>query len=75
MVDKGTVITSPKRTAVARPANILLACGILSSLLYVDMNVFVPMQWGATARPLRDAVYRAIARLGAGNRDVAMIGA
>jgi len=26
---------------------ILLACGILSSLLYVAMNVFVPMQWPA----------------------------
>ena len=24
---------------------ILLSCGILSSLLYVAMNVFVPMQW------------------------------
>jgi hypothetical protein len=23
----------------------LLACGVLSSLLYVAMNVFVPMQW------------------------------
>jgi hypothetical protein len=23
----------------------LLVCGILSSLLYVVMNVFVPMQW------------------------------
>jgi Protein of unknown function (DUF998) len=25
----------------------LLACGVLSSLLYVAMNVFVPMQWEA----------------------------
>lgn len=25
--------------------NVLLACGILSSLLYVAMNVVVPMQW------------------------------
>ena len=24
---------------------ILLVCGILSSLLYIAMNVFVPMQW------------------------------
>ena len=24
---------------------LLLTCGILSSLLYVAMNVFVPMQW------------------------------
>ena len=24
---------------------ILLVCGIVSSLLYVAMNVFVPMQW------------------------------
>jgi hypothetical protein len=24
---------------------ILLVCGILSSLLYVAMNVFMPMQW------------------------------
>jgi hypothetical protein len=23
----------------------LLVCGILSSLLYVAMNVFIPMQW------------------------------
>ena len=45
MVEQGTAITAPKGTAVARPAKILLACGILSSLLYVAMNVFVPMQW------------------------------
>src|SRR6186713_639396 len=24
---------------------VLLACGVLSSLLYIAMNVFVPMQW------------------------------
>jgi Protein of unknown function (DUF998) len=37
--------TSPSRTAKRDPASVLLACGIASSLLYVAMNVFVPMQW------------------------------
>src|SRR5690606_38411907 len=39
---------------VARPIasgttlrQVLLACGVLSSLLYVAMNVFIPMRWDA----------------------------
>src|SRR5436190_24084481 len=26
---------------------LLLACGVLATLLYIGMNVFVPMQWDA----------------------------
>ena len=45
MSEQGIAIPSLNRPAVASPARLLLACGILSSLLYVAMNVFVPMQW------------------------------
>jgi len=42
----GIAVTAPGRTAKAEPMyNALLACGIVSSLLYVAMNVFLPMWW------------------------------
>jgi len=49
----GIAITSLSRKANAKPVSggrsmvrrILLACGIFSSLLYVAMNVFLPMWW------------------------------
>jgi hypothetical protein len=37
-------IRSPGRLILKKT---LLFCGILSSLLYVDLNIFVPMQWPA----------------------------
>ena len=54
MAEHGVAIPSLSRTASAqRPVSgsrrvvrpVLLACGILSSLLYVAMNVFIPMLW------------------------------
>lgn len=44
MAEHGVAITSPNRTAKAI-RELLLICGILASLLYVAMNVFVPLQW------------------------------
>lgn len=53
MAEHGVAIASPDRTAKAEPGSegrgilrkALLICGILASVLYVAMNVFVPMQW------------------------------
>jgi len=40
--------SAPSVTAAipSSPRRVLLLCGIASSLLYVTMNVFVPMRWG-----------------------------
>jgi hypothetical protein len=41
-----TMSALARREASGRPdTGVLLFCGILSSLLYVAMNVYVPMQW------------------------------
>lgn len=46
MAIHGIAITAPPSTATRRqPVSFLLICGILSSLLYAGMNVFMPMQW------------------------------
>ncbi|HEU5260222.1 MAG TPA: serine hydrolase [Gemmatimonadales bacterium] len=53
MAEHGVAMTSLSRTTTAKPVaggrsmvlQVLLICGILSSLLYVAMLVFVPMQW------------------------------
>ena len=53
MAARGIAIASPSSTPKTRPVaegrttlpKMLLVCGILSSLLYVAMNVIVPMQW------------------------------
>lgn len=46
MATPGIAITAPNKTATAVPlTRLLLACGIVSSLLYVAMNVFIPLQW------------------------------
>ena len=53
MAEHGVAITSPDRTATAEPVSesrrtvreLLLICGILSSLLYAAMLVFIPLQW------------------------------
>jgi len=46
MAPNGIAVTSPPSTATRiEPVSFLLVCGILSSLLYAGMNVFIPMQW------------------------------
>lgn len=46
MAPNGIAITSPPNTATRiEPVSFLLICGILSSLLYAAMNVFIPMRW------------------------------
>lgn len=53
MAAHGIAIESPGKTSKPEPVSgvpttlqeVLLFCGILSSLLYVAMNVFIPMQW------------------------------
>ena len=39
------VISPPGHTAVQPVPKALLACGIAASLLYVAMNIIVPLQW------------------------------
>jgi hypothetical protein len=38
-------ITPSTRSKQVKPVRDLLACGILASLLYAAMNVFIPLQW------------------------------
>jgi len=38
-------ITASNRTTKAKLVSVWLTCGIVASLLYVAMNVFVPLQW------------------------------
>jgi len=46
MATPDIAITSPHKTTTAvRRARVLLACGIVSSLLYLVMNVLIPLQW------------------------------
>jgi hypothetical protein len=45
MAASGIAITSSQRTTKAELVSVLLVCGILSSLLYAAMNVFIPMLW------------------------------
>jgi hypothetical protein len=68
MLEQGIAIPSPNRPAVARPATLLLACGILSSLLYVAMNVFVPMRWEGYSSASR--VVSELSAVGAPTRSV-----
>ena len=41
MPQPGITMTPPRSSTL----NVLLVCGILASLLYVAMNVFIPLQW------------------------------
>lgn len=45
MAAPAIAITPSKRTNNAELVSVLLSCGIVSSLLYVAMNVVIPLQW------------------------------
>ena len=42
-----TISISAARPGKVKMTKVLLICGILSSLLYVALNIFVPMQWAS----------------------------
>jgi hypothetical protein len=45
MAAPSIAITPSNRTAKAELVSVLLVCGIVSSLLYLIMNVYIPLQW------------------------------
>jgi hypothetical protein len=45
MTAPAIAITPSTRSKQVEPVRDLLACGILASLLYAAMNVFIPLQW------------------------------
>lgn len=59
MAEDGTAVASPSTSADATPEprgrstirELALVCGILASVLYVAMNVFIPLQWPGYSFP------------------------
>lgn|SRR5574341_276590 len=45
MAAPGIAITPSNRTTKAELVSVLLICGIVASVLYFAMNVFIPLQW------------------------------
>lgn len=45
MAAPGIAITPSNRTTKAELVSVLLICGIVASVLYVVMNIFIPLQW------------------------------